>query len=114
MLKLSEIQIMLWGNLWMQIQFLALRGIRTLDIRLKKHMNSAIIIAKFLQVHPAIKNVFYPALETSKDYALWKRDFTGASGLFSFTLNNACEEQIKKFIDSLSLLKIGFSWGMKA
>ena len=91
--------------------FLALRGIRTLHIRLKQHEESAIEIAKFLEQHDKVGSVLCPALPSSPDYTLWKRDFTGACGLFSFVLKDSSEENVEKFVNSLKLFGMGFSWG---
>ncbi|MEM6602967.1 MAG: PLP-dependent aspartate aminotransferase family protein, partial [Pseudomonadota bacterium] len=91
--------------------FLALRGIRTLYVRLEHHMRSALKVAEFLENHPKIDKVLHPGLESSKYHALWKRDFTGACGLFSFTLKDNLESKMQEFIDALELFGLGFSWG---
>jgi len=91
--------------------FLALRGIRTLHIRLKQHQESALEIANFLEGRNEIQSVLFPALPSSPDYILWKRDFTGACGLFSFILKDGSEEKVEKFVNNLKLFGIGFSWG---
>lgn len=91
--------------------FLALRGMRTLHLRLEQHYKSALEIAKWLEQHPKIDRVLHPALESSADYELWKRDFTGACGLFSVILKDGTEEKMEHFVDHLKLFGLGFSWG---
>jgi cystathionine beta-lyase len=95
------------------VAYLAMRGLRTLDVRLKKHMESGIEIAKFCQTFDdVVEDVLHPALETSPDYNLWKRDFDGASGLFAFALKPSISENaIADFVDTLKLFGIGYSWG---
>lgn len=91
--------------------FLALRGIRTLAIRMERHAKSAMTVATWLAARPEVARVLYPALETDPGHALWKRDMTGASGLFGVVLNGWSETQAKQFIDHLELFGIGVSWG---
>jgi cystathionine beta-lyase len=92
--------------------WLCLRGLRTLDIRLQQHSQSALEIAAWLQDRPAILQVLYPALPGAPGHELWKRDFTGACALFGVIFQpewNACA--VDAFIDSLALFGIGSSWG---
>jgi len=91
--------------------FLALRGVRTLGIRLERHGKSALTVAKWLAARPEVSRVLYPALEGDPGHALWKRDMTGACGLFGVVLNGWSEDQAKDFIDHLELFGIGASWG---
>ena len=91
--------------------FLALRGIRTLHLRLARHFESTVKVAEFLDNHPKIARVLYPALPTSPDYDLWKRDFTGATGLFSIILKEGTEKKMADFVNHLQLFGMGFSWG---
>lgn len=91
--------------------YLALRGLRTLDIRLQRHMASGIQIAQWLQSRPEVSRVLHPALETDPGYSIWKRDFSGASGLFSFILKPESTEKIAGFFDALELFGMGYSWG---
>jgi cystathionine beta-lyase len=91
--------------------YLGLRGIRTLAIRLERHAQSAMIIATWLASRPEVARVVYPPLASDPGHALWKRDMTGASGLFGVVLNGWNEEQAKQFIDGLQLFGIGASWG---
>jgi len=90
---------------------LALRGLRTLGVRLAHHQQSALAVARFLAQRPEVLRVLHPALETDPGHALWKRDFTGASGLFSVVLKPASEKAVFAFLDTLELFGMGFSWG---
>jgi cysteine-S-conjugate beta-lyase len=90
---------------------LMLRGLRTLDVRMARCGESALRIARWLDAHPAVGTVLHPALENCPGHAVWARDFSGASGLFSFTLKGAGKAQRAAFIDALSLFGIGYSWG---
>jgi cystathionine beta-lyase len=91
--------------------YLALRGLRTMSVRLERHMASGIRIAKWLQSRPEVLRVLHPALETDPGYAIWKRDFDGACGLFSFILKPQYEKKIAAFFDTLALFGMGYSWG---
>jgi cystathionine beta-lyase len=91
--------------------FLALRGLRTLAVRLDQHQRSTLEITRWLQTRDEVAEVRYPALETDPGHAIWKRDMTGASGLFSVIMRGWSEKKAKAFIDSLELFGIGASWG---
>lgn len=92
--------------------YLALRGLRTMGVRLRQHMQSALAIAGWLETHPLVGRVRYPALESDPGHTLWKRDFSGASGLFAFDfIETVTLEQSHAFIDALELFGIGYSWG---
>lgn len=91
--------------------YLGLRGLRTLAVRLERQMQSALQVARWLAARQEVARVLYPALETDPGHALWKRDMSGASGLFGFVLAGWSEERAKRLIDSLSLFGIGASWG---
>ncbi|GER00383.1 cystathionine beta-lyase [Iodidimonas gelatinilytica] len=91
--------------------WLALRGLRTLPVRLKQHEASALKIAQWLQEREDVDQVLHPALPTAPGHDLFKRDFSGACGLFSFTLNRGSYDTIDAFVDDMRLFKIGFSWG---
>ena len=91
--------------------FLALRGLRTLAVRLKRHQESATELAAWLKARPEIAHVLYPPLRDDPGHAIWKRDFTGASGLFSIVLHPVPEKAIDAMVDGLKLFSIGYSWG---
>ncbi|MFT4068109.1 trans-sulfuration enzyme family protein [Paraburkholderia sp.] len=92
--------------------YLALRGIRTLAVRLAQHGCNALEVARYLQTErSAVARVFYPALHDDPGHALWRRDFKGANGLVSFALRQASREQASAFVDALRLFGIGASWG---
>jgi cystathionine beta-lyase len=90
--------------------YLASRGLRTLSIRMNAHAASALQIAKWLQTQPDVAAVFHPALPECPGHAIWKRDFTGASGLFSF-IHKGDTATAAVFVDALDLFGIGYSWG---
>jgi len=90
----------------------ALRGLRTLKVRLEEHEKSAFKIAYWLETQDIVDCVIHPGLESHPQHSLWKRDFLGASGLFSFTFKEAYSaEQIATFVNSLKMFALGFSWG---
>ena len=91
---------------------LALRGMRTLAVRLKHIEASALRIARWLAERPEIQRVLHPALESSPGHEIWKRDFTGSAGVFSIVFKpEATKAQVLKFVDELELFEIGYSWG---
>jgi cystathionine beta-lyase len=91
--------------------FLALRGLRTLSVRLAQHYRSGLDMARWLAARPEIARVLHPALETDPGHAIWKRDFTGASGLFSVVLKPAPQKAVDAMLDTVKLFGMGFSWG---
>lgn len=91
--------------------YLTLRGLRTIDVRLERHMKSAIRIAEWLKGRPEVTEVLHPALPGSRGHELWRRDFTGSSGLFSVVLKPQSEEALGRFLDGLELFGMGYSWG---
>jgi cysteine-S-conjugate beta-lyase len=91
--------------------FLAIRGLRTLAVRLAHHQASGLEIARWLSRRPEVARVLHPALETDPGHAIWKRDFTGASGLFSIVLNPVPQSAVDAMLNSLRLFGMGFSWG---
>jgi cystathionine beta-lyase len=91
--------------------FLAIRGIRTFETRLRQHEASALQVAQWLKTHPAVKRVLHPALPEDPGHALWKRDFLGSAGLIGVELAPATGEQIAAFIDHLDCFALGYSWG---
>ena len=91
--------------------FLALRGLRTLAVRLKRHQESALTLTRWLLGRPEVSRVLYPALESDPGHALWKRDFLGACGLFGVVLKPASEKSVTAMIDGMKHFGIGYSWG---
>ncbi len=91
--------------------YLAARGLRTLEVRLKQHEASALQIAHWLKSRPEVGAILHPAFSDCPGHEIWKRDFKGSSGLFSFQLTNGDEESRAAFIDALDLFGIGYSWG---
>lgn len=92
--------------------YLAQRGLRTLKVRMDHIFKSALELASWLEKRPEVEKVFYPALESDSNHNLWKRDFTGAAGLFSFVLNKKySSEALGKMLDNLQYYGMGYSWG---
>jgi cystathionine beta-lyase len=91
--------------------YYALRGLRTLSVRLARHQTNALEVARWLQGRPEVARVLYPALPEDPGHALWKRDFSGASGLFGVVLKPTTKTQLYALIDALDLFGIGSSWG---
>jgi cystathionine beta-lyase len=91
--------------------WLMLRGLRTLPTRLLRHQESGLAVARRLADHPKVGAVLHPALPDFPDHAVWKRDFTGAAGLFAFVLTPGTPAQTAAFLDALRLFGLGFSWG---
>jgi cysteine-S-conjugate beta-lyase len=91
--------------------FLALRGLRTLAVRLAQHHQSGLEMARWLAGRPEVIKVLHPALESDPGHAIWKRDFTGASGLFSIVLKPAPQKAGDALLDTVKLFGMGYSWG---
>ncbi|MDQ6916781.1 MAG: cystathionine beta-lyase [Pseudomonadota bacterium] len=91
--------------------FLALRGLRTLAVRLERHTKSAMTIARWLLQRAEVAEVIFPALPGSRGHELWKRDFSGACGLFGVVLHPVAKARVDALLDSLRLFRLGWSWG---
>lgn len=91
--------------------WLGSRGLRTMAVRLRQHEEGALKIAHWLKERPEVGLVLHPALPDCPGHDFWKRDFNGASGLFSFEFKDASNEKRAAFVDALELFGIGFSWG---
>ncbi|WP_333606850.1 cystathionine beta-lyase [Arsukibacterium sp.] len=91
--------------------YTALRGLRTLAVRLKQHEHSALKVAHWLQQRPEVETVLHPALPSHPGHAIFKRDFSGSNGLFSFVLKQGSQQQVEAFIEGMAHFKMGFSWG---
>jgi cystathionine beta-lyase len=91
--------------------FLALRGLRTLAVRLAQHHSSALEMARWLAARPEVINVLHPALESHPGHKIWKRDFSGASGLFGIVLQPKPQAAVDALLDTVRLFGMGYSWG---
>jgi cystathionine beta-lyase len=91
--------------------FLALRGLRTLAVRLKRHQETATTLARWLRKRPEVSRVLYPALEDDSGHVIWKRDFTGACGLFGVVLKPTSHKAVSALLEGLTHFGLGFSWG---
>jgi cystathionine beta-lyase len=91
---------------------LALRGMKTMAVRLKAVEESALALARWLAQRPEIELVLHPALPSCPGHEFWQRDFSGSSGLFSIVFDSRfSKKQVAAFVDALELFKIGYSWG---
>ena len=91
--------------------FLTLRGLRTLGVRLERHQTSALQVAQWLQGRPEVKQVLYPPLPADAGHGIWRRDFTGASGLFGVVLHPVPKAAVDAMLNSLRLFGMGASFG---
>ena len=91
--------------------YLALRGLRTMAVRLAHHQRSALAIAEWFEGRPEVSRVLYPALPSDPGHAIWKRDFAGASGLFGVVMKGGSDAAVAAFLDHLELFGLGYSWG---
>ena len=91
--------------------WLALRGLRTLPLRLAEHARSALKVAAWLQDRPEVARVLYPPLPGSVGHDIWSRDYAGAAGLMGVILNNSSEANAEAVLDALTLFGLGYSWG---
>ncbi len=91
--------------------YLALRGLRTMGVRLAHQQKSALTVAAWFAARPEVARVLHPALPTDPGYAIWKRDFAGASGLFGVVMKGGSDAAVSAFLDHLELFGLGYSWG---
>lgn len=91
--------------------FLALRGLRTMPVRLARHQETALTLARWLQKRSEVSRVLHPALESDPGHMLWKRDFNGSTGLFGVVLKNCSQQAFAAFMNSVTLFGLGYSWG---
>ncbi len=91
--------------------YLALRGLRTLAVRLRRHQEVGLALARWFRAQSEVARVLHPALEDDPGHALWKRDFSGACGLFGVVLHPVSEQAVAAFLDGLALFGLGYSWG---
>lgn len=101
-----------WGiSLGPDDAYLALRGLRSLSTRLKQHEAGGYAVAKWLQTRPEVDLVLHPGLPDHPEHDLWKRDFSGANGLFAFILKETSTDALDRFLETMKLFGMGFSWG---
>jgi cystathionine beta-lyase len=111
-----------WLPLWQAIRqmgicvggddaFMVLRGLRTADVRMRRHEATALEVARWLQGRDEVAQVLHPALPSHPQHALFKRDFLGSSGLFSFELKSATPSQLAALCERRRYFRIGYSWG---
>lgn len=101
-----------WGiSLGPDDAYLALRGLRSLNTRLKQHEAAGYIVAKWLEKRPEVHAVLHPGLPSHPEHELWKRDFAGANGLFGFILKETPDTNLDRFLEQMKLFGMGFSWG---
>ncbi|MBN66491.1 MAG: cystathionine beta-lyase [Rickettsiales bacterium] len=91
--------------------YLALRGLRTMALRLPNHERAALELAEWLKSFDEVAQILHPALPEHPGHALWKRDMTGSCGLFSFVFDSCTDKQLTAFIDGLEHFGLGYSWG---
>jgi cystathionine beta-lyase len=91
--------------------YLALRGLRSIKVRMARHQETGLLLALWLRSRPEVARVLHPALPDDPGHAIWSRDFTGASGLFAFVLKRVSEEALAAMLDGLELYGMGASWG---
>ena len=90
---------------------MAARGLRTLGVRLERHQENGLKVARWLDSQPQVARVLHPALPDCPGHSHWARDYRGSSGLFAFVLKGGDGEQCARFIDGLEHFGLGFSWG---
>jgi len=91
--------------------YLGLRGLKTLDIRLKQHKENTFKLIEWLNKQKEVQNILYPAFSQFNGYKIWKRDFKGSSGLFGLTIKVNSDKKLNKMLNNLKLFSIGYSWG---
>jgi len=91
--------------------YLIIRGLRTLDTRLKTHYENTLQVINFLKKQKKVKEILYPYKPSSKNFKLWKKYYSGATGLLSIVIKSKKKSSVIKFVNSLELFGIGYSWG---
>ncbi|RZI60492.1 MAG: cystathionine beta-lyase [Zymomonas sp.] len=109
--RLRDTQMAIGVNAAPDDTYLVLRGLKTMGLRLERHEESALRLAEWLETRPEVARVLHPALPSFPGHDLWKRQFTGASGLFSIVLDGGGFREAAAFLDTLKLFGLGYSWG---
>jgi cystathionine beta-lyase len=109
--KLKTGQVLMGQNAGSQELFHGLRGLRTLPLRLERHGKTGLELADWLKARPEVQRVLHPALPGDPSYALWKRDFTGCTGLFGVLLKPYSRPAVTAMVEGMQLFKMGWSWG---
>lgn len=109
--KIFYSSLALGANVSADDAYLALRGLRTLGARLQKHQENGFALAHWLSDRAEVNEILHPAFPSCPGHEYWKRDFTGASGLFGVVLNPVPDQKLRGFFDALTLFGMGFSWG---
>lgn len=92
--------------------FLGLRGLRTMPTRLRQHQVGAMAVARWFKQHPLVRQVLYPPLPEAPGHDLWRRDFTGGSGLLGVILKQGiADSSVKAMLDDMRWFRLGYSWG---
>ncbi|KTR02863.1 cystathionine beta-lyase [Aureimonas ureilytica] len=109
--RLREAQMQIGINAAPDDAYLAIRGLKTMEVRLRAHERAALRLAHWLEGHSGVARVLHPALPSFPGHGLWKRQFKGASGLFSFVLDGGGNREADAFLDALRIFGLGYSWG---
>ena len=109
--KIYYALLQLGSNVSADDAYLALRGMRTLSVRMKRHEKNALALVKWLSKRNEVERILHPANKNCPGHAIWKRDFSGSSGLFGVVLKPVPLADLKQFFNSFKLFGIGFSWG---
>lgn len=109
--QVEEARATLGGCPGSEETYLGLRGMRTLAVRLERHQRSALEVARWLAARPEVERILHPAMPSDPGHALWKAQYTGASGLFSIILKPTPRKAVAAMLDGLELFGMGYSWG---
>ncbi len=109
--RLRDAQMQIGVNAAPDDAYLTLRGLRTMEVRLRAHERAALDLAQWLEARADVARVLHPALPSFPGHDLWRRQFKGASGLFSIVLNGGGQREAEAFLDALRIFGLGYSWG---
>ncbi|MEE2746321.1 MAG: cystathionine beta-lyase [Pseudomonadota bacterium] len=93
------------------VSYLALRGLRTLSVRLEEHQKNALKLAHWLENRPEVEKILHPAFSSCPGHEIWKRDFSGSSGLFSIILRSIPLKKVYNMLNNMEYFSLGYSWG---